>query len=71
MTFEKQIERDNDLAKYGWTCHLCDNSELFEHKFQLVSHWYKTHSNPDLTYEVCQWCSELFTSAESSTMVRI
>jgi hypothetical protein len=70
ITLEHQVERDSNMAKYGWTCELCQNGEKFDHKFQLVSHWHKKHSNPDITYEVCQWCSELFTSPESSAAVR-
>ena len=70
LTFEGQMERDSYLAKDGWSCHICENKEKFDHKFQLVSHWYKHHSNRDVTYEVCQYCSELFTSPECSTVVR-
>ena len=70
ITLEHQVERDSNMAKYGWTCEVCQNGEKFDHKFQLVSHWHKQHSNPDITYEVCQWCSELFTSPESSAAVR-
>ena len=71
MTYEKQIERDNCLAKDNWMCQVCEYGEKFDHKFQLVSHWFKNHSNSEVTYEVCQWCSELFTSPECSTLVRI
>jgi hypothetical protein len=70
LTFEGQMERDSNLAKDGWACHICENKEKFDHKFQLVSHWFKHHSNRDVTYEVCQYCSELFTSPECSTVVR-
>ena len=69
MTLEKQVERENILAQDSWICQACDVEEKFDHKFQLVSHWYKYHSNPNVTYEVCQWCSELFTSSECSTLV--
>ena len=45
--------------------------EKFEHKFQLVNHWHKQHSNQEIMYEVCQWCSELFTSPDSCKTVSI
>ena len=59
-----------------WHCSLCQESSesldkiSFEHKFQLVSHWYETHSDNNVTYEVCQWCMELFTSPGNLTKVR-
>ena len=71
MTLENQIERDTNLAKDNWTCHACEYGEKFEHKFQLVNHWHKQHSNQEIMYEVCQWCSELFTSPDSCKTVSI
>ena len=71
MTIENQIERDTNLAKDNWTCHACEYGEKFEHKFQLVNHWHKQHSNQEIMYEVCQWCSELFTSPDSCKTVSI
>ena len=70
ITLDNQIDRDVILAQDGWACQACEGGEKFDHKFQLVSHWHKHHSNPDVTYEVCQWCSELFSSPECSTLVR-
>ena len=70
ITLDNQIDRDVILAQDGWACQACEGREKFDHKFQLVSHWHKHHSNPDVTYEVCQWCSELFSSPECSTLVR-
>ena len=69
MTPTDFIEKEKNLAKYGWTCQMCCNGETFEHKFQLVSHWLKNHSINDVIYEVCQWCSEVFLSTESSAKV--
>ena len=43
-------------------CQVCDTEEKFDFKFQLATHWIENHSNPEVTYEVCQWCSELFVS---------
>ena len=48
---------------------MCETGETFEHKFQLVTHWYEAHSVKDVTYETCQWCAELFVSTDSSAKV--
>jgi hypothetical protein len=47
-----------------WKCEVCQNGVKFDHKFQLVSHWYENHSNKNVTYEACQLCMDLFTSPE-------
>ena len=48
-----------------WKCEVCQNGVKFDHKFQLVSHWYENHSNREnITYEACQLCMDLFTSPE-------
>ena len=58
------LKRDKFLHENGLRCPLCSNSEKFEHKFQLVSHWFENHSNKSATYEICQWCMEIFTSTK-------
>ena len=48
-----------------WKCEVCQNGVKFDHKFQLVSHWYEHHSNREnIIYEACQLCMDLFTSPE-------
>ena len=63
------LERDMFLSVNGWSCVLCQNREKFQHKFQLVSHWYENHSNVNVTYEACQWCMELFSSPKRREQV--
>ena len=57
------FERDQMFHQNGgWSCGQCTYStdrNKFEHKFQMVTHWLENHSN-NLTYEVCQYCCELF-----------
>lgn len=53
------LQRDLIFQKSGWICKKCPSEEKFEQKFQFVSHWHKNHSR-GITYEVCQWCCELF-----------
>ena len=68
----KTLETDlNAFQETGiWNCSLCENKEkTFSHKFQLVTHWYETHSHKDAVFEVCQWCMELFFSPGSSAKV--
>ena len=59
LSSEELLKRDNLFQKSGWICNRCPSEEKFKHKFQFVSHWHKHHSR-GLTYEVCQWCCELF-----------
>ena len=67
---ESTFDRDLLLFQDGyWICPLCQNQDRFEHKCQLVSHWFENHSNAELTYEACQWCMELFTSPKHSEQV--
>ena len=70
LTLEEHKERDSNLVKNSWSCQVCESGEKYDFKFQLASHWIENHSNPEVTYEVCQWCSELFSSPECSTLVR-
>ena len=65
------IQQEKNLAKDGWICRMCENVEKFEHKFQLLTHWHENHSNPEVTYEACQWCSELFISPDISAKVKL
>ena len=65
------VERDIILANDGWTCHLCPSENLkFDHKFQLVTHWHENHTDKEMyTYEMCQWCMEVFDSPTNSMKV--
>ena len=68
---ETTFDRDLLLFQDGyWVCPLCQNQDKFEHKCQLVSHWFENHSNAELIYEACQWCMELFTSPKHSEQVK-
>ena len=69
MSMKDLIKKEENLAKYRWSCQMCETGETFEHKFQLVTHWYEAHSVKDVTYETCQWCAELFVSTDSSAKV--
>ena len=68
LSLEELLKRDNLFQKSGWICNRCPSEEKFEHKFQFVSHWHKHHSR-GLTYEVCQWCCELFDRPSTSQNV--
>ena len=70
LSSEELLKRDTLFQKSGWICNRCPSEEKFEHKFQFVSHWHKHHSR-GLTYEVCQWCCELFDCPSTSQNVSI
>ena len=53
------LDRDQKFQKMGWPCGQCNTEEVFEHKFQMITHWHENHSNHE-TFEVCQCCCELF-----------
>ena len=59
LSSQEILQRDLIFQKSGWICKKCPSEEKFEQKFQFVSHWHKKHSR-GVTYEVCQWCCELF-----------
>lgn len=63
----EKIERDFILAQEGWKCGL--DEVTFDHKFQLVNHWYLEHAKPGQIYEACQWCLELFDTYGKSLKV--
>ena len=67
----KSLESDLISAQTSgnFNCSLCETKISFEHKFQLVTHWYENHSDVNVTYEVCQWCMELFISSGNLTKV--
>ena len=67
----KNLETDLISAQTSgnFNCSLCETKIGFEHKFQLVTHWYENHSDVNVTYEVCQWCMELFISSGNLTKV--
>ena len=69
LTLEEHKERDSNLVKNSWTCQICESGEKYDFKFQLASHWIENHSNPEVTYEVCQWCSEIFVNTVYSGRV--
>ena len=77
IRYSKQVQPNLDYLKglnatqnnVGiWNCCICQDSPeslgkvSFEHKFQLVTHWFENHSDNSITYEVCQWCLEVFSS---------
>lgn len=68
LSTEELLKRDNLFQKIGWICNRCPSEDKFEHKFQFISHWHKHHSR-GLTYEVCQWCCELFDNPSASQNV--
>ena len=70
-TAKEIIERDVILANNGWKCYLCSEETKFEHKFQLVSHWHEKHSQAKHTYEMCQWCMEVFDCPTNSMKVSL
>ena len=70
-TAKEIIERDVILASNGWKCYLCSEETKFEHKFQLVSHWHEKHSQAKHTYEMCQWCMEVFDCPTNSMKVSL
>ena len=59
---EAIIKRDIALANGNWTCYTCHSNPNFQHKFQLVTHWYEQHKKENHPYEICQWCIEVFDS---------
>ena len=69
----KSLESDLISAQTSgnFNCSLCETKISFEHKFQLVTHWYENHSDVNVTYEVCQWCMELFISSGNLTKVNV
>ena len=69
----KSLETDLISAQTSgnFNCSLCETKISFEHKFQLVTHWYENHSDVNVTYEVCQWCMELFISSGNLTKVNM
>ena len=69
----KSLESDLLSAQTSgnFNCSLCETKISFEHKFQLVTHWYENHSDINVTYEVCQWCMELFISSGNLTKVNM
>ena len=69
----KSLETDILSAQTSgnFNCSLCETKISFEHKFQLVTHWYENHSDINVTYEVCQWCMELFISSGNLTKVNM
>ena len=69
LTLEEHKERDSNLVKNSWSCQVCESGEKYDFKFQLASHWIENHSNPEVTYEVCQWCSEIFVNTVYSGRV--
>ena len=69
LTLEEHKQRDANLVKNSWSCQVCESGEKYYFKFQLASHWIENHSNPEVTYEVCQWCSEIFVNTVYSGRV--
>ena len=69
LTLEEHKKRDSNLVINNWTCQVCESGEKYDFKFQLASHWIENHSNPEVTYEVCQWCSEIFVNTVYSGRV--
>ena len=70
LSSQEILQRDLIFQKSGWICKKCPSEEKFEQKFQFVSHWHKNHSR-GITYEVCQWCCELFDYPSISQNVSI
>ena len=58
-TEENILQRNELLAQSKWKCLYCPEGCTHDSKLQLLEHWEKMHRS-DFTFEVCQWCLEMF-----------